>query len=697
MEAYGLRPPSAAAALPAPVRPISLGGVMTIQSLGSMQAAQRLEQEKAAQMEQAQPVITSLAGHIQNFWAIAKQAKQSVEMEMLDALRSRRGQYSPQMLADLKAQNSTAIYMMLFSSKCRQAGSLLRDILLGTGSEKPWSIRPTPVPDLPKNVVAQIYTSVEQEVMEAEQMGLLVSIEQIKQRLMDAKKTAEARMIEEARFRAERMEVKMEDQLAEGGFLHALDQFIDDLTTFKAAFIKGPVIRREPKMSWGENGELQVTPELRLHWERVDPFMIYPAPWAKCTNSAPFIERHRLTREDLTKMLGVNGYSDTAIRQVLDLYGTGGLNNWLTIDADKAHAEGRENLAATLNTGLIDALQYWGSVSGKILREWGMEASQVPDEAKEYQVEAWLIGPYVIKAVLNADPLGRRPYFKHSYEPVPGTFWGNSLYDLIRDCQDMCNAAARALVNNLGISSGPQVAVFVDRLAKGENITSMYPWKIWQMSSDPMGSTAKPIEFFQPSSNAAELMGVYEKFSTMADDYSGIPKYMTGSEGTPGAGRTASGLSMMIGNASKVIKQVIAGIDVNVFHPLLNGLYYYNMRYGQDPDLKGDVCIVPRGALSLMVKETAQVRRNEFLMSTANQFDMQIIGMEGRAEVLRESAKALDMNVDKVVPPLSVLRQRAAMMAMQMQAQQQQQGSPGGEQELMNGAPVTDNFSPSPA
>lgn len=694
MEAYGLRPPSAAAALPAPARPVSLGGILTMQSVGSMQAADKAAQEKQAQEEQAQPVITSLAGHIQSFWAIAQTAKQTVEREMLEAVRARRGQYSPQMLADLKSQNSTPIYMMLFSSKCRQAGSLLRDILLGTGSEKPWTIRPTPVPDIPKNIVAQIYSSVEQEVMEAEQMGLLASIEQIKQRLMDAKKTAEARVIEEARLRCERMETKMEDQLTEGGFLHALDQFVDDLTTFKAAFIKGPVIRREPRLKWSDAGTLEVVTDLKLCWERVDPFMIYPAPWAKCVNSAPLIERHRLTREDLTKMIGVKGYSDTAIRQVLDLYGTGGLNGWLTIDADKAHAEGRENLAATMNTGLIDALQYWGSVSGKILREWGMDASQVPDEAKEYQVEAWLIGSYVIKAVLNADPLGRRPYHKHSYEPVPGTFWGNSLYDLIRDCQDMCNAAARALVDNLGISSGPQVAVYVDRLAKGENITAMHPWKIWQMSSDPMGSTAKPIDFFQPNSNAAELMAVYEKFSMMADEYSGIPKYMTGSEGTPGAGRTASGLSMMIGNASKVIKQVIAGIDVHIFNGLLHGLYYHNMRYGEDQDLKGDVCIVPRGALSLTVKEAAQVRRNEFLAATANPIDMQIIGVEGRAEVLRESAKALDMNTDKVVPPLSVLRQRAAVMAMQMQ----QQAAPSGNgQELENGAPVTDNFSPTPA
>src|SRR6185437_12820695 len=114
------------------------------------------------------------------------------------------------------------------------------------------------------------------------------------------------------------------------------------------------------------------------------------------------------------------------------------------------------------------------------------------------------------------------------------------------DCQDMCNAAARSLAANMAIASGPQVAVNTGRMPPGEDATQMYPWKLWQFESDPMGSTAPPVIFFQPGSNADELMRVYERFSILADEYTGIPKYMTGTEGTPGAGRTASGLSMMI-------------------------------------------------------------------------------------------------------------------------------------------------------
>ena len=230
----------------------------------------------------------------------------------------------------------------------------------------------------------------------------------------------------------------------------------------------------------------------------------------------------------------------------------------------------------------------------------------------------------------------------------------------------------------------------------------MYPWKIWQTQSDPMGVPQPAVSFFQPSSNVHELMGVFERFSTLADEYTGIPRYMTGDSPAGGAGRTASGMSMLMNNASKSIKQVVATIDVNVLTPLLEHLYFHNMKYSDDPELKGDVSIIARGAVSILLKEAAQVRRNEFLAATANPIDMEIIGIPGRAEVLRQVAKSLDMPTEKIVPSMEALQLRAMQrqqMMLQMQAQQGQQGaqgpgpSPSG-QNLENGAPVTDNFSP---
>jgi hypothetical protein len=693
MQQLGLAVPASVqpSAVPGPA-PVNVGGVLQMRSLAQTLARDAANQPQAPAVAPA--VIDNLAAQIRSHWSIAKQAKLTIEQDMLSAVRSRRGEYDPDKLTKIKSGGGSEIYMMLFATKARQAKALLTDVFIGSGTEKPWSLTPTPNPELPPEDVSQIVKGVAQMVYQAEMAGAAMSVDAIRQVMQDARDRAESQMGELARQEAARAERSIEDVLVEGSWSEALDEFLDDLTTFKTAFLKGPVVRNVPVLTWapGEGGRSKpiVVTKPKRQWERVDPFRMYPAPWAKSVNDAFLIERHQLERGELSALIGVEGYNEENIRAVLAAYGTGGLREWLQIDAEKATAEGRDTAPLSLmGSDLIDALQYWGSVSGKMLRQWGMDESQVPDEAKEYQVEAWLVGSWVIKAVVNPDPLGRRPYYADGFSRVPGAFWHNCLFDLVRDCQDMCNSAARALANNLGIASGPQVDVNVQRLAQGETITSMYPWKIWQTTSDPMGSTAKAINFFQPDSHAQELMAVYEKFSMMADEYSGIPRYMTGTEGTPGAGRTASGLSMMIGNASKITKQLISSIDMRVIGPSVEREYEHQIQF--NADMRGDLNIVARGAMSLTAKEAAQVRRTEFLARTANPIDLQIMGVEGRAAVLRQVAKSLDMDTDSVVPAPSTLRLRQIQMGAM-----QQQPDPSGEQ-LQDGSPVSDHFSPTPA
>ena len=167
---------------------------------------------------------------------------------------------------------------------------------------------------------------------------------------------------------------------------------------------------------------------------------------------------------------------------------------------------------------------------------------------------------------------------------------------------------------------------------------------------------------------------------------------------------------MLMTNAGKSIKQVIANIDEHVVKPCIDRLYYYNMRYSDDMDLKGDIHIQARGAASLLEKEAAQQRRNEFLTVALNSpIAQQVIGMEGIAELLRQSAKTLDLNVDEIIPSEYVIKQKeAAAQQQQAQMQQMQQmemaqksgqsqaggtppAPPGGAQ-LMNNAPVVNRF-----
>ena len=236
----------------------------------------------------------------------------------------------------------------------------------------------------------------------------------------------------------------------------------------------------------------------------------------------------------------------------------------------------------------------------------------------------------------------------------------------------------------------------------------MAPWKTWQFSSDPMGSNSPAIEFFQPQSISGELMQIFDKFSARADEDTGIPRYITGDNaGVGGAGRTASGMSMLMGNAGKTIKQVIFNIDTHVLQPLIERLYMHNMMHADDPDLKGDVNIAARGANSLVVKDAAQTRRTEFLqVALSSPVVQQIIGQEGIAALLHEQAKTLDMDADEIVPSSEAmkLKQFQDMMAQAMNPQpptaqpgEAQQANPQqNKQQLMTGEPVTDNMGAPP-
>jgi len=497
------------------------------------------------------------------------------------------------------------------------------------------------------------------------------------------------KILQEAQNRADKMKIKIGDQFAQGGWADAFNDFITDLVTYPSAFVKGPVVRRQRALGWESDpvtGKTIAKPIERIapEYERVDPFRIFPEPGITNINDGYLFEHHRLSRMELADLVGVPGYDDDAIRKVLEI---GNGQSWINMDVELLKQEQERKFYSHMRpTEMFDALEFWGKVSGKMLIEWGLTEEDVPDPAREYDANVWQVGNYTIKAVLNYDPLGEKPYAKTSFIKCPGSFWGKGIPEIIEDVQSVCNASARALVNNMGIASGPQVEVNLERLPPNEDITQVHPWKIWQTLNDPIGSSAPAVRFTQPEDNANTLMAVYEKFSKLADEHSGIPAYMYGDLNVQGAGRTSSGLSMLMGASGKGIRQVVMHIDSDVIKPIVQRQFVYNMRYDEDESIKGDAQVMARGAVNLAVKETVNVRRIEFLNATANQIDAEIIGKDGRAAILREIAKGLQMPVDDIVPSrekTAFLGRAQAQIAAQQQSQQeptptQPDGSPKG-------------------
>lgn len=633
--------------------------------------------EKELAARQAQSVVLGMVSYLKECWDASRIAKKPIEHIMLRAMRQRNGEYEADKLQQIKGQGGSEIYMMITEVKCRAAESWLRDILLDTGAP-PWDLQPTPIPELSPEQTAEIQELYAAQVLRiVEEMGKAPAPDEMAELKEMVGQDYRFKVLQDAQNRADKMKLKISDQFTQGGWGEAFNDFVTDLVTYPSAFVKGPIVRRQRKLGWtkGADGKTTVEAEdvIAPEYERVDPFRIYPEPGITSIDDGYIFEHHPLSRTELADMIGVPGYDDDAIRKVLEI---GNGQSWINEDVELVKEE-QERKFHTHNrpTEVFDALEFWGKVSGQMLIDWGLTEDDIEDPAREYDANVWVVGNYVIKAVLNYDPLGEKPYAKTSMFKVPGAFWGKGIPEVIEDIQSVCNAAARALVNNMGIASGPQVEVNLERIPPNEDITQLHPWKIWQVTNDPFGSSAPAVRFTQPDDNATTLLGVYEKFAKLADDHSGIPSYVSGDISVGGAGRTASGLSMLMGSAGKGIRQVVMHIDADVIKPIVFRQFVYNMRYDEDESIKGDVEIMPRGAVNLAVKETVNVRRLEFLNATANEIDMEIVGKDGRAAILREVAKGLQMPVDDIVPS----REKegySARMAARAQAQQQAAPTP---------------------
>ena len=651
-----------------------MAGLITFTTNSQLDANAAARRE--ADLAQQTPLIQGLAAHLRYLWEPAKDAKSDIEDIMLASLLQRKGRYDTTKLADIKSQGGSEVYMMVTETKCRGAESWLRDILLDEGVI-PFDVKPTPKPDLPPEENAEITKKFAERVIETIKItGLAPDSEESKELKEIAGDDYRREVLAEADECAKRMKVVIEDQFAEGGMVKGFDDFISDLTTYPNGFLKAPVVRKRRQLTWeqGQDGSFaaQVKENLIPTYNRVDPFRIYPEPGIGCLQEGYLFEHHRLSRSDLSELIGCPGYDDNAIRAVLENMPSGRAGNWvMTKELLKNELENKKD-AWNRPTEVCDALEFWGKIPGSKLREWGMTPEEIPDVAKEYDVNAWLIDQWVIKAVLNYDPLGLKPYFTTSFFKRPGSLWGAGIPEIIEDIQQMCNAAARALANNMGLASGPLVEINVERLAGDEEVTTLKPWQIYQVVNDPMGSGQPAVHFNQPDDRSQPLMMVYQHFLKLADDQSGIPAYVYGDMQVGGAGRTSSGLSMLMGAAGKGIRQVVMRIDRDIIEPAVAAQYNWNMRYVDDPSIKGDSMVVATGAIVLATREQQNVRRMEFLQATANEFDMEIVGKTGRGAILREVARGLSMPADEIVPDKDKLEIMEKLAKQQEAAMQQQ-------------------------
>lgn len=672
----------------------SRGGVLRVVSPDELhQADQQAIQDRQDRDAAADNEIrdSDLRNYIQGRWEVMRNHRSSYGLDnrLLAAMRIFNGEYDPGKLGEIRKFGGSEVYARVVGTKARGATALLRDVYFN--NERPWDLRATPNPTLPDDIASGIANLVNMETQTLAQHGQPVDPAMQQQRVQQLTEAAKTAGRDTAEAEADKAERALDDILIEGNFYQALAEFLVDMPLFPYACIKGPVVKISSEVTW-QQGKAVVVDKPKLFWERVSPFDVYFLPGVNSIARSDIIHRLRWTRQDLNDLIGLPGWDEEAIRNALREYDKG-LRDWLDpIDSSRSDAENRED-PNTNRSNMIDAVNFHGAVQGKMLKEIGFAEAEIPDEDRDYLIEAWVVGKFILKTQLTPSPRKRHPFYITSFEKVPGTPIGNALPDILSDIEEVANAALRSLVNNMALASGPQVVIMGNRFAASEDIFELYPWKRWIAADEPGQMSLPPVQFYQPQSNANELLGIYQKMTEIADEISAIPRYITGSGAPGGAGRTASGLSMLMGNASKQLQQVASNVDIDVIVETLQALYDMVMLTGAgDLQLRGDENIEVRGAATVMAKEAERSRQLEFLQLTANPIDMQILGIEGRAEVLRHVANGLGLQGSPVVPTKDQMAERQKQALMAQQASEAAGAPPGGA-----GGPGTPDQPPAPS
>ena len=607
-------------------------------------------------------VASALATRIRKAWFRNRGDKTRVEKILLQCLRARKGEYSPSKLAEITQSGGSTIYVKATTAKVRTGIAHAKAILLPNGQ---WShgIKPTRNPELPQWMIDEAAAYLQQNPMFLDEQGKPVDLEEQADQM---EHMLRVQLQERAKYAARRMEKKIHDQLQEGGFRNALSDVIDDLFTYTAAFLKGPYFVNKPRLSWsmGVNGVYEPvrTIEPVMQFRTINPLDAYPAPGADSVHKGDFIERLRLSRDELFAMKETpDVYDRDAIDRVLRNETGYRLENWLWTDSE------RQNIAEHTyfwyeSTSEIDALHWYGEAMGYELLEHGVPASKIDDPNRNYQVDAILIGNEVIKATLNTDPLYRRNVNSTSYEKIPGSVFGNTVATLMEDSASMINGTARALQNNLAHASGFQVEVDYTRLHAETDANDIYPFKVWQGRESEFSGNRPVVNFFQPDSNATELIGVINKFQEQCTKDTGIPDFVGDSSANDPS--TAQAVKTVKSEEAKLLRSSITNLDEDLITPMLEMVYDYNMLYDEDQSIKGDTQIVAKGMNAALQREGSQQQHMAILDLLGNDYDRQLIGDERRYSLIRNLMDTFEeVDTDEIIPTDEEIKHKLKQLA----------------------------------
>lgn len=611
--------------------------------------------------EQADPDPQGLAAFVRDAFDRSDSARQSIEYKWLDALRQYKGMYTPEVLERIDPYRSRA-FVRITRTKVKTVDSRLSDLLFPANGDKNWAIDPTLLPQFNPKKEAAILEVVSQD------QGKQITPEELYVLMQD-----------EAKSQAAKMSKTIEDQLTELKYREIMRDVIHSGNMYGTGILKGPLVSVSENRQYYKKEKSGDTEKWILQdYDTITPFIenvriwdVYPDMEATMPSDCRYIIQRR--KMDKHAVVGLTKRSDFNADLVSDYlvsnpdgdYEKKDFENQLTSMGDVIDS----GVADAAHSKKYEVLEFWGYVDANDLNEVGVDIPEKMQGQVELAANIWVLGDKVIKASLVPMEGVKWPYFFYYYDKDETSIFGEGIPSIMSDPQDLTNAAFRAMCDNAAISAGPQIEVNLSLLSEDEDPRDIYPFKVWMRTGDAADAANPAVRVFTLPSYTTEFERMIELFRTYGDEVTSIPRQMWGEPSGGGqAGRTASGLSMLMGSANITIKDQVKNFDDGITKPFISAMYHWNMKFNSDNDIKGDYAVVARGTSSLIAKEIRANSLINFAQITNNPTDL---GTVKRPNIIRSIADTLDLSEDNLVYSDKEIAVQKQQQEQQAQAERQ--------------------------
>jgi hypothetical protein len=619
---------------------------------------------------------SGLISFVQERYARSEEARRTDETRWLKAYRNYRGLYGPDV--QFLATEKSRVFVKVTKTKVLAAYGQIIDVLF-SNNKFPLSIDPSV---LPEGVVDSVHfdpkaapsaPSIPFGDEGAASIGNDFDLDKLEEMLGAMKDdlkdlpglkkgpgvTPTSVTFYPAMVAAKKMEKKIHDQLDESGASKHLRLSGFEMALFGTGVMKGPFAVNKEYPNWGEDGEYKPVIKTVPDASHVSIWNFYWDPDANNTDECQYIiERHKMSRTQLRALKKRPHFRGNVIDDIIA--GGEGYTKKYWEDTLKDYA---------LNYGVdrFEVLEYWGNVDVELLEENDIEVPE--DFDGELQANIWYCNGKIIRLVLNPFKPAKIPYYAVPYELNPYSLAGVGVAENMDDTQTLMNGFMRMAVDN-GVLSGNLVfEIDETNLVPGQDM-SVYPGKVFRRQGGAPGQALFGTKFPNVSQ---ENLQMFDKARQLADESTGMPSFAHGQTGVSGVGRTASGISMLMNAASGSIKTVIKNVDDYLLAPLGKAFFNFNMQFDFDPEIKGDLEVNARGTESLMANEVRSQRLMQFMQIVANPALMPFAKMP---YIIREIAKSMDLDPDKVSNNMEEAARQAALMQPAAPAAPTEPGAP---------------------